>query len=109
VLHSASRVMPRLIGEDHADAALAARRLLDKYREVELLVQLGEYRAGQDALADAALACHAPLRTHLQQRPGALEPLAASIDSLRRAVATPVPAVAAAPEKASAVARGQAR
>jgi ATP synthase in type III secretion protein N len=111
VLHSASRVMPRLIGEDHADAALAARRLLDKYREVELLVQLGEYRAGQDALADAALACHAPLRTHLQQCPGALEPLAVSIDSLRRAVTTPVPAAAEAesaprPTTASSAPRG---
>ena len=93
VLASVSRVMPRVAGAEHAQAAMTARRLLAKQREVELLVQLGEYRAGTDALADAALACHEPLMSHLRQRQDALEAFAPNLASLRRALAAR-PAVA---------------
>jgi ATP synthase in type III secretion protein N len=103
VLASVSRVMPRVVDADHAQAALTARRLLAKQREVELLVQLGEYRAGTDAVADAALACHGPLTAHLRQRADTLEAFAPSLASLRRALA--VPAKAGSPAAASAARR----
>jgi type III secretion protein N (ATPase) len=41
--------------EQRADAA-RIRELLARYAEVELLVRLGEFRAGSDALADEAIA-----------------------------------------------------
>jgi len=50
-----------------------ARELLAKYQEIELLVQIGEYRAGSDALADAALAARGALREFACQSPAWLE------------------------------------
>jgi ATP synthase in type III secretion protein N len=100
VLGSVSRVMTRVVDADHAMSAMTARRLLAKHREVELLVQLGEYRAGADALADAALACHEPLNAHLRQRSDVQAALAPSLVSLRRALMVP-----AKPAGAKAVAR----
>jgi ATP synthase in type III secretion protein N len=99
VLGSVSRVMPRVTSAAHAQGALTARRLLAKQREVELLVQLGEYKAGADKGADAALACQEPLNAHLRQRPDVLEAFAPNLASLRRALAAR-PA-AAAPKAAS--------
>ncbi|RKP50596.1 FliI/YscN family ATPase [Trinickia fusca] len=62
VLASASRVMSHVTGEMHQRNAAWVREMLAKYQEIELLVQIGEYRAGSDALADAALAARAELR-----------------------------------------------
>src|SRR5699024_2849342 len=56
VLDSASRVMPRVATPEHMQAAGVLRRHLAKYREIEMLLQLGEYKAGNDAEADAAIA-----------------------------------------------------
>jgi type III secretion protein N (ATPase) len=56
VLASASRVMPRVTAPEHQDAAGLLRRYVAKYRDIELLLQLGEYRAGNDADADTAIA-----------------------------------------------------
>ena len=48
ILSSASRVMTRVTSPEHQAAAGLLHRYLAKYREIELLIQLGEYRAGND-------------------------------------------------------------
>ncbi|MBO4312448.1 MAG: type III secretion system ATPase SctN [Desulfovibrionaceae bacterium] len=53
---SVSRVMNSIVTKDHKKAAQRLRKILAKYAEVELLVQIGEYKKGTDAEADDALA-----------------------------------------------------
>ena len=55
VLASVSRVMNNIVGEDHLRMAGRARELLAKYKEVELLLKIGEYKAGSDRIADEAI------------------------------------------------------
>ncbi|MBO0711907.1 MAG: FliI/YscN family ATPase, partial [Acetobacteraceae bacterium] len=56
ILRSRSRLMEVAApAEQRADAA-RVRELLARYAEVELLVRVGEFRAGSDALADEAIA-----------------------------------------------------
>jgi type III secretion protein N (ATPase) len=56
LLASASRLMPRVTQPPHQRAAGLLRRYLAKYREIEMLLQLGEYKPGGDADADTAIA-----------------------------------------------------
>ena len=55
VLASISRLMTAITDADQQRAAGRVRTLLAKYQEVELLVRIGEYKAGSDALADEAI------------------------------------------------------
>ena len=55
VLASRSRVMARVVHPDHARAAERMRSLLARYDEIELLLRMGEYARGSDALADEAI------------------------------------------------------
>lgn len=68
-LASLSRLFPRLVDPAHAEAAAFVRRLLSAHAEVKLLVQLGEYRAGADPLADCALARMPEIEAMLRQPP----------------------------------------
>lgn len=86
VLASASRLMDKLVTPRHNAAAARARQLLAKHKEIELLVQLGEYQPGHDADADAALACAPRLREHLTQSSGSLTGFADSQASLCGAI-----------------------
>ncbi|TWG84961.1 type III secretion protein N (ATPase) [Cupriavidus gilardii J11] len=52
---STSRVMHQVTSEQHRRLAGRARRLLAQYKEIELLVRVGEYERGNDADADDAL------------------------------------------------------
>ncbi len=67
VLASTSRVMTSVVGQDHQQAAGRLRELLAKYNEVELLVRIGEYSKGSDALADEAIAKIEQLYRFLRQ------------------------------------------
>ena len=67
VLASVSRCMGAVTGKEHRAAASRFRQLLAKYRDVELLVQIGEYKKGQDALADEAIAKRDSLNAFLRQ------------------------------------------
>jgi type III secretion protein N (ATPase) len=69
VLTSASRTMNRITGRSHRDAAASLRKQLAKYQEIELLLQIGEYKAGADAEADAAIRNIGRIRHFLQQPP----------------------------------------
>ena len=54
VLASVSRVMNNIVDEEHLRAAGRMRELLAKYREIELLIRIGEYKQGSDPAADEA-------------------------------------------------------
>lgn len=56
VAASVSRVMTRVVSREHLRLAGRVRALMATWREIELLVRVGEYRAGEDAAADEALA-----------------------------------------------------
>lgn len=55
VLASISRVMNAIVSEEHKAAAARIRELMAKYQEIELLVKVGEYEEGSDAVADEAM------------------------------------------------------
>jgi type III secretion protein N (ATPase) len=67
VLASASRVMPRVAQPAHLHAAASIRKQLAKYQDVELLLQIGEYKRGSDAEADEAIRNIPAIRKLLQQ------------------------------------------
>jgi type III secretion protein N (ATPase) len=67
VLNSLSRVMTQIVGREHLDLAGQLRRLLAKYQEIEPLLQVGEYRAGSDAVADEAVSRIDAIRAFLAQ------------------------------------------
>jgi len=55
VLESVSRIMDNIVEPNHKKAAKHLRELLAKYQEVELLIRIGEYKKGHDAVTDKAL------------------------------------------------------
>jgi len=55
VLSSLSRVMTQVSSRDHVQAAASVRRLMAKHKEIETLLQVGEYQRGSDPLADEAI------------------------------------------------------
>ncbi|MBJ7263453.1 MAG: FliI/YscN family ATPase, partial [Burkholderiaceae bacterium] len=67
VLASVSRVMHQVADEAHRAAAARLRQLLAAWREIELLVRVGEYRPGQDPDADDAMARRAGIEAMLCQ------------------------------------------
>ena len=64
---SVSRVMNSIVSKEHKQAAQKLRKVLAKYAEVELLVQIGEYKKGSDKDADDALARIGAVNTFLRQ------------------------------------------
>lgn len=67
VQHSISRVMPAVASDAQVRHASRLRELLAKYAEIELLVQIGEYRMGTDKLGDIALKSYDALCAFLRQ------------------------------------------
>jgi len=67
VLASLSRLMNRVASPVAKARAARLRELMAKHRDVEMLVQIGEYQAGSDALADEALAKIDAIRAFLRQ------------------------------------------
>src|SRR5207248_3155140 len=55
VLQSASRLFDRVVSNKQAHAARRLREMLAKYDEVEILLRIGEFQKGSDALADLAV------------------------------------------------------
>lgn len=70
VLGSLSRVMPQVVPDDYVQAAARIRELMAKHREVEMLLQIGEYQPGMNALADEAIAKADAIKAFLSQRTG---------------------------------------
>ncbi len=55
VTRSLSRSMPSFVTAQHLEDASMLRKLLGKYADIEVLLQIGEYSAGSDTLADHAI------------------------------------------------------
>ena len=70
VLASRSRVMGQVVSAAHRAAAARVAALLAKWRDIELLVEVGEYRSGADPLADRALARRDAITAFLVQQQG---------------------------------------
>jgi len=84
VLASVSRVMSAVASPEHAQAAGRLRSLMAKYQELELLIQIGEYRRGADALADQAVARRSAMQQFLAQQPGDRQGFEQTLAALRR-------------------------
>jgi len=86
VLGSLSRVMHQVTPASHREAAARVRRLLAKHREVETLLQLGEYQQGSDPVADEAISKIEAIRSLLSQRTEALADPMETIEMLQELV-----------------------
>lgn len=64
---SQSRLFRKLSKPEQVHAAEAVRAMLAKLDEIELLIQMGEYRPGQDPLADVALEQRDAIEMFLRQ------------------------------------------
>ncbi|MBB3342840.1 FliI/YscN family ATPase [Luteimonas sp. RC10] len=84
VLTSLSRTMPRVVEQPHLRAAGQLRKLLAKHQDIELLVQLGEYKRGTDPDADLAIEKIGAIRALLQQSEHELVPFDTSSAALRK-------------------------
>jgi ATP synthase in type III secretion protein N len=67
ILASRSRVMQSIVTPDHGKNAARVRELVAKHRDIELLLQVGEYKSGSDALADQAIAKISSIDSFLRQ------------------------------------------
>jgi type III secretion protein N (ATPase) len=83
VLNSASRTMPRVVAPAQLKSAATLRKHLAKYQDVELLLQIGEYKRGTDREADEAIRCNGPIRQLLQQSAQQLSSFEDSVRSLQ--------------------------
>lgn len=84
VLTSLSRTMPRVADQAQMRAAGQLRKYLAKHQDIELLVQLGEYKRGSDPEADIAIDKIQPINKLLQQSSGDLAGFDQSITALKR-------------------------
>ncbi len=87
VLNSVSRVMNQLVDEEHLQLAASSRKLLSKYQDIEVLIQMGEFQFGQDDEADMAKLCHLALQAHLQQQEQQISSYEQALQSLAYSVA----------------------
>jgi ATP synthase in type III secretion protein N len=67
VLASISRTMTNVVDEDHRNMAIRIRSLMARYKELELLIRLGEFQEGNDDLSDKAVALNGQILEFLKQ------------------------------------------
>ena len=67
VLKSISRVMHNIISKDHQKKNSKVRQMLAKYKEMELLIKIGEYKKGSDPEADEAISHIGAINRFLRQ------------------------------------------
>lgn len=70
VLRSRSRLMDLVVTPEHRSSAARLRDLLARYREVELLLRVGEYKMGSDAATDEAINKIERINAFLRQAKG---------------------------------------
>ena len=83
VLGSLSRVMAQVVAPEHQQAAGDLRRLMAKYDELETLLQMGEYKPGNDGVADEAVAKVDLIREFLNQSTADSWPFAQTLQQLQ--------------------------
>jgi ATP synthase in type III secretion protein N len=83
VLASLSRLHSHLAPSAQVRAAARFRAMLAKLKDIELLVQLGEYQQGQDSLADYALENRDAINNFLRQSQTEPSPIESTVAILR--------------------------
>ena len=86
VLASVSRVMNHIVDESHVTSAGQLRQLLAKYNEVEMLLKLGEYKPGGDAVTDEAVKKIDQINAFLQQGTHEQAPFEETLSKLKALV-----------------------
>jgi type III secretion protein N (ATPase) len=69
ILTSKSRLMDSVTGPKHREAASRIRQLMSSYKDIELLVRVGEYTKGSDKVADEAIDKIDDINAFLKQKP----------------------------------------
>ncbi|MDR2892010.1 MAG: type III secretion system ATPase SctN [Deltaproteobacteria bacterium] len=87
ILASVSRVMGSIVDKDHKGMAASLRKIMAKYAEIELLVQIGEYKKGSDAEADEALERIARVNAFLKQGTSERSTFAQTMEAMRSVLA----------------------
>lgn len=67
VLPSISRVMSNIVDRAHAQDAAKVRTVLSRYKDLELLIRLGEYKPGLDAETDRVVSAYPDVISFLRQ------------------------------------------
>ncbi|WP_048647049.1 FliI/YscN family ATPase [Nitratireductor soli] len=83
VLRSRSRLMDTVVPAQHRADAGRIRELLARYAEVELLLRVGEYEKGHDAVADEAVARIDRINDFLRQETASHETISAAQKRMR--------------------------
>ncbi|HET9643411.1 MAG TPA: type III secretion system ATPase SctN [Burkholderiaceae bacterium] len=86
VLGSLSRVMTQIVPKEHQAMAGKLRQLMAKYDEIEPLVQMGEYKPGNDPLADEAMQKATSIREFLNQSTSEHWDFRRTLDAMKRVV-----------------------
>lgn len=86
-LKSISRSMSAVVQDDHLALAQRARDCLARYDEVELLIQVGEYRSGSDKLTDHAIEAKPRIDAFLRQTSDDVCDMVTTLQALQDAVA----------------------
>jgi type III secretion protein N (ATPase) len=87
VLASASRVFNRVAQPAHRDGALRLRALMAKHAQIRFLLQVGEYRAGSDVLADQAIERWPAIESLLRQPPEEATGFEQTLERLQEVIA----------------------
>jgi type III secretion protein N (ATPase) len=82
-LNSRSRLFNSVTTKDHRAWAGRLRELYAKYLDLELLIQVGEYKPGADAFADEAVRKYEAIKAFLKQKPGEIAPFDSTLEQLR--------------------------
>jgi flagellar biosynthesis/type III secretory pathway ATPase len=69
VLHSVSRLMPHLVGDEVKNAAYEIRDLMATYKKSEDLINIGAYKRGSNPRIDASIDRSDAISGFLRQRP----------------------------------------
>ena len=80
---SVSRLFLQLTSDEHREAAARVRMWLDRFKELEFLRQIGEYKPGSDPVGDIAIARMPDLETFLRQAPDETSPASVSVACLK--------------------------
>jgi len=67
ILKSKSRLMNEIATPEHVKTSNGLRRLMSKYIDMELLIQVGEYVSGTDPVADKAIIANEPIQEFMTQ------------------------------------------
>ena len=83
VLGSLSRILGTVAAPEHVHSATSLRRLLSAHQQIELMLKLGEYQAGNDALTDLAVESRQRVDAFLRQDLREPTPFQATLEQLR--------------------------